>query len=335
MQTSLSPKLLLLAGSGDGPWTATRYSLFAGSPEKGGQPLLTTRISAASLSHLEPVGQVISTALGRFDAVTCGEEEQREATRSFYFPADSLPARTLYLHECGYAAGGVGHQVWASAIVLALFLRSYLGGMQLLGSQLAHRPKLGSKRVHGAHPPRRVLELGAGLGLPGLELATRGDHVTVTDSRDGLLAQLRREALGAAAELDSCGGLLEVRRLDWLNEADVAAAAGRPFDLVIGADICYTGTDLEVKQLAAAINRLGAPLTLLAAPAGRTTFVELKAALESEDAFELSETLYTLTSADAQVEKQAELSAASYRILALRRRQPAISPAAARESRAS
>ena len=126
-----------------------------------------------------------------------------------------------------------------------------------------------------------MLELGAGLGLPGLELAARaGDAVTLSDSREALLGQLRREAAALQPELDAAGGAIDVLELDWLDPARVAEAAAKGYDLVIGSDICYANSAPDVARLAGAIRQLGAPTTLLAAPAGRDAFGLLQSMLE-------------------------------------------------------
>ena len=145
------------------------------------------------------------------------------------------------------------------------------------------RSSSGAHRTHALEqpPPRRVLELGAGLGLPGLELAARaGDAVTLSDSREALLGQLRREAAALQPELDAAGGAIDVLELDWLDPARVAEAAAKGYDLVIGSDICYANSAPDVARLAGAISQLGAPTTLLAAPAGRDAFGLLQSMLE-------------------------------------------------------
>merc|ERR1711874_271861 len=55
-------------------------------------------------------------------------------------------ASTLTLAETGYDDSGIGHQLWDSAIVLALYLR--------IGP------------ISSCFVGKRVLELGAGVGLP-------------------------------------------------------------------------------------------------------------------------------------------------------------------------
>jgi predicted nicotinamide N-methyase len=77
--------------------------------------------------------------------------------------------------------------------------------------------------------PDRVLELGCGVGLPSLALASRGVDVTATDYYDDALA---------FAELNSRHNRLPQPRtlnLDWRR----AASLGTAFPLVIAADVLY------------------------------------------------------------------------------------------------
>jgi len=93
------------------------------------------------------------------------------ATLEFSFgppPLGPLVGPTLELDEIPYADAGVGHTVWGSAVVLALFLRCPAGIALLSGASAAE----GGGGGAGTKP--RVLEIGAGLGLPGRDLAARG-----------------------------------------------------------------------------------------------------------------------------------------------------------------
>ena len=75
---------------------------------------------------------------------------------------------------------------------------------------------------------RRVLELGAGVGLPGLVAQSLGASVTQTDYQDGPLALARRNA-----ERNGVGGIV-YRLLDWR-----APPALAPFDVVLASDVLY------------------------------------------------------------------------------------------------
>lgn len=77
-------------------------------------------------------------------------------------------------------------------------------------------------------PPARTLEIGCGLGLPGLVAAARGARVTWTDYLPDALAFA---ALNAWRNLDRAP---DVQRLDWRRpRAELAA------DLVLAADVVY------------------------------------------------------------------------------------------------
>src|SRR5947209_20589457 len=85
---------------------------------------------------------------------------------------------------------------------------------------------VGELDLHGA----RVLELGAGLGLPSLAASLRGGDVLATDWAEDAVALLR-----ANAERNHVS--LRVERVRWDEPALLLADA--PFDLVLGADLLY------------------------------------------------------------------------------------------------
>jgi len=76
-------------------------------------------------------------------------------------------------------------------------------------------------------PETRVLELGAGLGAPGLMAAAKGCAVTLTDYQKLILDFERVSA--AASGLD-----VECMLLDWLNPP-----AMKRYDVVLGAEILF------------------------------------------------------------------------------------------------
>lgn len=75
-----------------------------------------------------------------------------------------------------------------------------------------------------------LLELGAGLGLPGLVAAAQGREVVQTDLDPDALEFCR-----AAAERNGLGGRITVRGLDWQAPP---ADLGR-YDTILGAEILY------------------------------------------------------------------------------------------------
>ncbi|CAK0856471.1 unnamed protein product [Prorocentrum cordatum] len=90
----------------------------------------------------------------------------------------------------------------------------------------------------------RAVELGAGCGLPGLVLARRGFHVTLTDVPWLVpLAQYNIEA--------NCSGkdLVQAAALRWGNVSDVRdvlAVVGGPPDIVLASDVIYREDDLHI-----------------------------------------------------------------------------------------
>ncbi|MFL5926154.1 MAG: class I SAM-dependent methyltransferase [Gaiellaceae bacterium] len=81
-------------------------------------------------------------------------------------------------------------------------------------------------------PGLRVIELGAGLGVPSLVAAARGAHVTATDWSQDAVELLRENA--ARNELQ-----LAVERWDWR-----APRADR-FDVALAADVLYEHRNVE------------------------------------------------------------------------------------------
>lgn len=124
----------------------------------------------------------------------------------------------------------------------------------------------------------RVLELGCGLGLPGIAAAGRGARVLVTDwAPDAVLvAWLNARRNGVRVEAAVCSWRRPGRLL-----------AGAPWDLVLASDVLYERRDAEA--LAELLPRLG-PRTLLADP-GRPAAAALLARAEP-----LGDGVWSLTS---------------------------------------
>ncbi|HEY2073686.1 MAG TPA: hypothetical protein VGG88_08935 [Gaiellaceae bacterium] len=92
------------------------------------------------------------------------------------------------------------------------------------GLALAH--VVGGLEIRGA----RVLELGAGLGLPSLAAAVRGGDALATDWAEDAVELLRGNA-------ERNGISLRAERVRWDEPA--LLLAGAPWDLVLGADVLY------------------------------------------------------------------------------------------------
>jgi predicted nicotinamide N-methyase len=101
---------------------------------------------------------------------------------------------------------------------------------------------------------KRVVELGAGLGLPSLAAALAGAHVLATDWAEDAVSLLRENADRNALEL-------RVERVRWDEPERLLAEA--PWDLVLGADLLYERRNAD--QLLQLLPRLGGDI-LLAEP---------------------------------------------------------------------
>jgi predicted nicotinamide N-methyase len=97
----------------------------------------------------------------------------------------------------------------------------------------------------------RVLELGAGLGLPSLAAAMRGAQVLATDWAEEAVALLRENA---AAN----GIALRAERVRWDDPGPLLADA--PWDVVLGADLLYE--DRNATLLLELLPRLGGDILL-------------------------------------------------------------------------
>lgn len=76
---------------------------------------------------------------------------------------------------------------------------------------------------------KRLLELGAGLGAPGIAAAMNGYDVTITDYEDVIL-DFQRVSVAASG----LAGKVAVDNLDWLNPPEM-----KPFDILCGAEVLF------------------------------------------------------------------------------------------------
>jgi predicted nicotinamide N-methyase len=118
---------------------------------------------------------------------------------------------------------------------------------------------------------KRVLELGAGLGLPSLAAALRGADVLATDWADDAVTLLRENA-------DRNGIALRAERVRWDEPGPLLE--GEPWDIVLGADLLYEERNANV--LLELLPRLGAQDVLLADP-GRPAAAGFLAHWDVED----------------------------------------------------
>jgi predicted nicotinamide N-methyase len=118
---------------------------------------------------------------------------------------------------------------------------------ELWASGVALARAVGESDLKGA----RVLELGAGLGLPSLAAALRGADVLATDWAEDAVELLRVNARRNGVEL-------RAERVRW--DEPGALLAGAPWGLVLGADLLYEARNAE--QLLELLPLLGADVLL-------------------------------------------------------------------------
>jgi predicted nicotinamide N-methyase len=118
---------------------------------------------------------------------------------------------------------------------------------ELWASGVALARAVGESDLKGA----RVLELGAGLGLPSLAAALRGADVLATDWAEDAVELLRVNARRNNVEL-------RAERVRWDQPA--ALLAGAPWDVVLGADLLYESRNAG--QLLELLPLLGADVLL-------------------------------------------------------------------------
>ena len=214
-----------------------------------------------------------NTTLGVGCTSTC------ESENCVTFAFDDGPPLRLSLG--GYQDCGTGGQLWDASVVLALFLRAHA---DLLRDQI-------------------VVELGAGCGLPGIDVARRGvaRSVTLTDVPPAMLAL-------AEANAHQNGADVRVARLDWADEE----ADDFPCDVLLGADVCYS--PLHAELLASVVryydnvaSHRGAypPITVFASLATRSDFGTLVEILEGDKNLAVTEHAITLLCHDADDERDA------------------------------
>ena len=221
-QSTPAQPLLLTAADGPWEWNAVAYELLEGAPPAGDANLIT--LSGTTVKSLPTLGVCITTK--HFD------DSGAASALSFEF-AQSNETTPFRLALGSYAAVGTGHAVWDAAIAMVLLQRS-----SSWAAEVGHRP--------------RVLELGAGVGLPGVHLARRGaaSSVTFTDSQPALLPLLRQNA--QACVPSSAGVTTSVGRLQWgggppdgaaTHDAEplppdddflLSSPEDQPYDLVMG-----------------------------------------------------------------------------------------------------
>ncbi|KAI0673098.1 hypothetical protein C8Q78DRAFT_969837 [Trametes maxima] len=201
----------------------------------------------------------------------------RPAHETKHIPILDYPFRALRFHLAQLDDGATnGSALWLGAQCLSLFLADN------------HKLNKPSLSTHGLSAPARrprAIELGSGIGLSALALASMGWDVIATDLQDVVSSVLSGNVSRNRASLPSNSGSVQVRILDWTippdqwvwdnpyaiasSQGEKQAPAGQhgsllgpPFDLIITSDTIYSTT--LVTPLLRALNGLcTASLSLL------------------------------------------------------------------------
>ncbi|HEY0195256.1 MAG TPA: methyltransferase domain-containing protein [Kofleriaceae bacterium] len=139
-------------------------------------------------------------------------------------------------------------------------------GIMLWPAAIALAHELGTRALAGA----RVLELGAGTGLPGIVAAARGARVVQTDRQSAAMHVARQNAARNGVTT------IDHRAADWTAWTDPER-----YDLIIGSDILYAG-DLHAPLRRIFEANLAPGGTLLIADPYRDTSLRLLEAMEGD-----------------------------------------------------
>jgi predicted nicotinamide N-methyase len=155
----------------------------------------------------------------------------------------STTAGDLPLQEYRLALGGCAWSILHTGAILSQededhFLRGDTPrlpyGIALWPAAIALAHEIAARPVRGL----RVLELGAGIGLPGIVAATLGAHVLQTDRNAAALVVCGRNAERNRVTLTQCAA-------DWTAWTDTGS-----YDYILGSDILYNdGVHAELRRI--------------------------------------------------------------------------------------
>jgi predicted nicotinamide N-methyase len=154
-------------------------------------------------------------------------------------------------------------------------------GVALWPAAIALAHELAS-RGENAFRGKKVLELGAGTGLPGIVAASLGAEVVQTDNQELALSICRRNAQKNNLRA------VEHRLVDWSEWDDP-----QRYDCILGSDIMYGDTLHDDLQHIFATNLAPGGLVLLSDPF-RAVSMHLLEALRDEDGWNITATRWKL-----------------------------------------
>jgi len=168
----------------------------------------------------------------------------------------------IKVQEVPFTGAGVGHELWPVSIALSLYMWGLRNGDTSSGT--------------GLLKDRKCIELGAGVGLPGLMAAQLLDpaSMTLTDSRSLILENLANQ-LSLMPPPQRVGVDISVAELNWqhvyqkdlglaslkdsgkLGNEEAASVSPESSDMIIASDVIYYAPD--VKPLAHTLMKLLKP----------------------------------------------------------------------------
>ena len=181
---------------------------------------LSARTNSVPATQLTPssVARVLSCDGEHADVELCG----RRLTLDLRFPAEELEP----IFSGGTWAGSV---VWAASLALCDFIHEAASQESASGLGFKSLPSMRGKRV---------LELGAGVGLPGLAAHLCGaDTVLLTEQPplDALLQRTVAEHFANAYQ----GGQLAAATLDWAAPDTIKALSAQGWEVILCSDCVY------------------------------------------------------------------------------------------------
>ncbi|KAI0362249.1 hypothetical protein OH77DRAFT_1441621 [Trametes cingulata] len=177
----------------------------------------------------------------------------RPAHETKHIPFLVYPFRTHRFHLAQLDNGATnGSALWLGAQCLTLFL----------SDNLKNKPPSSTGLSSGGNRPRAI-DLGSGIGLSALALASMGWDVIATDLHDVVSTVLSGNVSRNLTQLPPDSGTVQVRELDWtvtpdqwrwdhphiiassqaqdsITEAQQGSILGPPFDLIITSDTIYS-----------------------------------------------------------------------------------------------
>lgn len=138
------------------------------------------------------------------------------------FEVVSVRGKLLYfMHLADIEPLVSGKDIFANASEFPFWVKIWEASVMMANLMASMKP------VPGA----RVLELGAGLAVPGIAAAVYGHEVTVTDYEDEIL-----DFVKVSAAVNGCEDRITCRKLDWLEPE--AEGLGQ-FECIIGSEILF------------------------------------------------------------------------------------------------